>query len=560
MSSSDKVRDFEEYFQQVAAKVKDISDLNLSSDKYDAVFTKSLRTTNLLNKQGSTSKQSHIAITGKSRDIFPYINIASYTDVDGDNAFKSFYVLKVKMTFYLSNFEYAKAASVGIFAGKSSVDAGVSVKLSRPNNGPQIELGNTTQSDENSRVFRELFDEGDVLVLLKRKEQLHYDAFILRKDDVGDLPIDCIGMLKGKTVTTLVDEDSFEFSSQTGQDIPKAVTGGKNVIFYGAPGTGKSYGIKYFIRENGLPDYDPKVGNPLVFRVTLHPESDYSDLVGQLRPSVKENDRVTYELAPGVFTSALKKAVENPDKHVFLIMEEMSRSNVAAVFGDLFQLLDRDATGRSQYSINNELLANKVFGIGPDQANDFPVFLPSNLTIIGTVNTNDQNVFVMDTAFKRRFLWKYVSTNIDLAHFTNNAKIEIATDYSIDWAVFYQSLNHFIVADLGLAEDKQIGPYFINFQDEGKVDENGQPVLVDRKQATELVRDKLLQYLWEDVAKVAQNTFVDKKLFDDQKISCFAYLYDKFGHEQVFSKEFVDELGIKAAKVKKEADFEHAEN
>ncbi|MGU9946564.1 AAA family ATPase [Lactobacillus delbrueckii subsp. bulgaricus] len=560
MSSSDKVRDFEEYFQQVAAKVKDISDLNLSSDKYDAVFTKSLRTTNLLNKQGSTSKQSHIAITGKSRDIFPYINIASYTDVDGDNAFKSFYVLKVKMTFYLSNFEYAKAASVGIFAGKSSVDAGVSVKLSRPNNGPQIELGNTTQSDENSRVFRELFDEGDVLVLLKRKEQLHYDAFILRKDDVGDLPIDCIGMLKGKTVTTLVDEDSFEFSSQTGQDIPKAVTGGKNVIFYGAPGTGKSYGIKYFIRENGLPDYDPKVGNPLVFRVTLHPEYDYSDLVGQLRPSVKENDRVTYELAPGVFTSALKKAVENPDKHVFLIMEEMSRSNVAAVFGDLFQLLDRDATGRSQYSINNELLANKVFGIGPDQANDFPVFLPSNLTIIGTVNTNDQNVFVMDTAFKRRFLWKYVSTNTDLAHFTNNAKIEIATDYSIDWAVFYQSLNHFIVADLGLAEDKQIGPYFINFQDEGKVDENGQPVLVDRKQATELVRDKLLQYLWEDVAKVAQNTFVDKKLFDDQKISCFADLYDKFGHEQVFSKEFVDELGIKAAKVKKEADFEHAEN
>lgn len=560
MSSSDKVRDFEEYFQQVAAKVKDISDLNLSSDKYDAVFTKSLRTTNLLNKQGSTSKQSHIAITGKSRDIFPYINIASYTDVDGDNAFKSFYVLKVKMTFYLSNFEYAKAASVGIFAGKSSVDAGVSVKLSRPNNGPQIELGNTTQSDENSRVFRELFDEGDVLVLLKRKEQLHYDAFILRKDDVGDLPIDCIGMLKGKTVTTLVDEDSFEFSSQTGQDIPKAVTGGKNVIFYGAPGTGKSYGIKYFIRENGLPDYDPKVGNPLVFRVTLHPEYDYSDLVGQLRPSVKENDRVTYELAPGVFTSALKKAVENHDKHVFLIMEEMSRSNVAAVFGDLFQLLDRDATGRSQYSINNELLANKVFGIGPDQANDFPVFLPSNLTIIGTVNTNDQNVFVMDTAFKRRFLWKYVSTNIDLAHFTNNAKIEIATDYSIDWAVFYQSLNHFIVADLGLAEDKQIGPYFINFQDEGKVDENGQPVLVDRKQATELVRDKLLQYLWEDVAKVAQNTFVDKKLFDDQKISCFADLYDKFGHEQVFSKEFVDELGIKAAKVKKEADFEHAEN
>lgn len=560
MSSSDKVRDFEEYFQQVAAKVKDISGLNLSSDKYDSVFTKSLRTTNLLNKQGSTSKQSHIAITGKSRDIFPYINIASYTDVDGDNAFKSFYVLKVKMTFYLSNFEYAKAPSVDIFAGKSSIDAGVSVKLSRPNNGPQIELGNTTQSDENSRVFRELFDEGDVLVLLKRKEQLHYDAFILRKDDVGDLPIDCIGMLKGKTVTTLVDEDSFEFSSQTGQDIPKAVTGGKNVIFYGAPGTGKSYGIKYFIRENGLPDYDPKVGNPLVFRVTLHPEYDYSDLVGQLRPSVKENDRVTYELAPGVFTSALKKAVENPDKHVFLIMEEMSRSNVAAVFGDLFQLLDRDATGRSQYSINNELLANKVFGIGPDQANDFPVFLPSNLTIIGTVNTNDQNVFVMDTAFKRRFLWKYVSTNIDLAHFTNNAKIEIATDYSIDWAVFYQSLNHFIVADLGLAEDKQIGPYFINFQDEGKVDENGQPVLVDRKQATELVRDKLLQYLWEDVAKVAQNTFVDKKLFDDQKISCFADLYDKFGHEQVFSKEFVDELGIKAAKVKKEADFEHAEN
>lgn len=335
--------------------------------------------------------------------------------------------------------------------------------------------------------------------------------------------------------------DSKEFEKdplEAGEDNVDYISGGENIIYYGAPGTGKSYGIKNYIREHGIKDYDPQTGNEFVFRVTLHPEYDYSDFVGQLLPNVKQDGTVTYEFTSGVFTSALKKAVENPSKKVFLIMEEMSRANVAAVFGDLFQLLDRDADGRSEYSVNNGILAEKAFGVSPEESNNYPVYLPSNLTIIGTVNTNDQNVFAMDTAFKRRFTWKYVSTEVYPDSFTNNAEIRLDESTDVDWYDFYRSLNDYIVSDLGLTEDKQIGPYFINFQDHNKVNEEGKPILVDEDSATELVRDKLLQYLWEDVASVAINSYSEKTLFSN-KIKSFSKLYDEFGKNEVFSHEFV---------------------
>lgn len=316
---------------------------------------------------------------------------------------------------------------------------------------------------------------------------------------------------------------------------------GKNIIYYGAPGTGKSYGITNYIRENGYPDYDAQEGNDNVFRVTLHPEYEYSDFVGQLMPVVTDkdndkdssNEKITYGYKEGIFTLALKQAYANlkSEKPVFLIMEELSRANVAAVFGDLFQLLDRDETGKSEYAINNQLLSEKAAGGNKSDT----VFIPSNMTIIGTVNTSDQNVFAMDTAFKRRFEWRYVST-LPVRDFNNNPNILIhGIDHPVTctWQMFYSTLNNFIVDELQLSEDKQIGPYFIKFP---KNDSEQAKIRINN-----LIRDKLLQYLWDDVAAVARMSS-NKPLFI-KSIRSFSKLYKEYNAgKQVFSNDFIETL------------------
>lgn len=307
--------------------------------------------------------------------------------------------------------------------------------------------------------------------------------------------------------------------------------GGRNIIYYGAPGTGKSYRVSEEIKHDYIADYSSKQGSPDVFRATLHPEYSYSDFVGQLLPKV-EQERVTYEFTPGVFTSALKHAISYPMRPTFLILEEMSRANVAAVFGDIFQLLDRDEDGRSEYTINNGLIAQNAILSDADGATDpnsCSVYLPENLFIVGTVNTSDQNVFAMDTAFKRRFTWEYVSPKVDEESFENNPDIEISSDMTVSWYKLYTTLNDFITRDLGLTEDKQIGPYFIKF---------GHSQMNPGK----LVKDKLLQYLWEDVDVVARRMNGGARSLFDSKIASFADLYDSFGQKTVFSNKFIEKL------------------
>ena len=311
---------------------------------------------------------------------------------------------------------------------------------------------------------------------------------------------------------------------------------GSILLFVGAPGTGKSYRVSEEIKHDYIADYSSKQGSPDVFRATLHPEYSYSDFVGQLLPKV-EQERVTYEFTPGVFTSALKHAISYPMRPTFLILEEMSRANVAAVFGDIFQLLDRDEDGRSEYTINNGLIAQNAILSDADGATDpnsCSVYLPENLFIVGTVNTSDQNVFAMDTAFKRRFTWEYVSPKVDEASFENNPDIEISSDMTVSWYKLYTTLNDFITRDLGLTEDKQIGPYFIKF---------GHSQMNPGK----LVKDKLLQYLWEDVDVVARRMNGGARSLFDSKIASFADLYDSFGQKTVFSNKFIEKLNGSAS-------------
>ena len=301
------------------------------------------------------------------------------------------------------------------------------------------------------------------------------------------------------------------------------------IMLYGAPGTGKSYRISSLIRES-YPSYNEYDDNPYVFRTTIYRDYSYFDFVGNIMPVTKDG-KISYEFVPGIFTTALFAALRNQDSgiDVYLILEEMSRGDIASIFGDIFQLLDRDDTGKSMYGINNKsiyeyLILNGVLKAG------YKIIIPSNLHIIGTVNTSDQNVNVIDTAFKRRFDFEYVgvepikSINND---YVNNFSINFTSADQYEWVKLYQAINHVIINDLGLAEDKQLGPFFL--KDKGKDDLN-------RKQ----VANKLLHYLWQDVERVS---YTSGSLFADG-ITSFSQLYYAFEkQENILSKSVIEQYG-----------------
>lgn len=303
------------------------------------------------------------------------------------------------------------------------------------------------------------------------------------------------------------------------------------VIYYGAPGTGKSNTIDTEIVSNVPEGY--------VFRVTFYPDYSYSDFVGQLLPVVRSSEnggenKITYDFVKGVFTKALEKAYEDTSRDVYLIIEEMSRGDCAAIFGDIFQLLDRKKDGvdrgYSKYFINNEMISKDIHALQGSQ-----VKLPPKFHIYGTVNTSDQNVFVMDTAFKRRFEWEYVSPDpvMEDGSYINNPNIDIFfgnQPRAISWVDLYGKLNTFIANDkyLGLGEDKQIGPFFIEFD------------MNDEMTRKRQIKNKLLQYLWEDVHKAAYKS--DVRLFDSS-IGTFYTLFKKYENdEKIFSDAFLNLL------------------
>lgn len=321
-------------------------------------------------------------------------------------------------------------------------------------------------------------------------------------------------------------------------------------IYYGAPGTGKSNSVKNILQN---------IDKSYIFRTTIHPEYSYSDFVGQLLP-VENEGNLKFEFNAGVFTLALKKAYEDTNKQVFLVLEEISRGNIAAIFGDIFQLLDRDpVTGESEYPIFNKHISKEVKVIAGNS-----VSLPHNFNIICTVNTNDQNVFPMDTAFKRRFDWEYVSTKPVMNDFgdidtdLNNFRIIINNEsgtFNTNWINFYVTLNDFIVnKEYGLDknEDKQLGQFFIKIN-EGLVTQSYSNNDDERKQAdleiNTILKNKLLHYLWQDVQGNINFGKKTNSLFSENIVS-FDKLYDNFGVKQVFSKVFLEKLELSRDKNK----------
>lgn len=270
---------------------------------------------------------------------------------------------------------------------------------------------------------------------------------------------------------------------------------GTNLVVYGTPGCGKSYYVEhtllpdteYLIKEDGTKER--------VIRTTFYQDYTNTDFVGQILPVI-DGEKVTYKFNPGPFTLALIEAIKNPNKKVALVIEELNRGNAPSIFGDVFQLLDRK-NGISEYSIVNVNLIRYLDEVFENQYSFKFIKLPSNLSIYATMNTSDQNVFTLDTAFKRR--WEFIKLANTFKPDHGFKDKHIPGD-SITWGELVTSINEFILAnsDGYNSEDKQIGVYFVD--ESGMTQEIVERKDMDKKE-THKFAYKLMEYLWDDVAK-----------------------------------------------------------
>lgn len=291
-----------------------------------------------------------------------------------------------------------------------------------------------------------------------------------------------------------------------------------NRIIFGAPGTGKSFQLKQESTD----------GNHFanIERVTFHPDYSYGQFVGSYKPVSDDDGKISYEYVPGPFMRTLVAALEsgkNGDaaKKYLLIVEEINRAKVAAVFGDMFQLLDRTDAGDSVYEIQasedvRRYLARELGGTKDNYAS---IKLPNNMYIWATMNSADQGVFPMDTAFKRRWEFTYLSINAnekkiaieDLPIINGDAKI-------IKWNILRKSINNMLLKECKVNEDKLLGPFFIS----GEVFKNATS---NTDAFFEAFNSKVLMYLFEDAGKMHQ-----KKLFAgiDQNELTFSKVCEDF--------------------------------
>lgn len=343
----------------------------------------------------------------------------------------------------------------------------------------------------------------------------------------------------------------------------------RQIIYYGAPGTGKSHTIKKEEDE----------GKITCIRTTFHPDSDYATFVGCYKPhKIKDSQCLTYEFVEQAFLETYKQAWMNPEKEIALVIEEINRGNCAQVFGDIFQLLDRSDDGWSTYPIKADTdiaehlkelripgyaaSMNKRFGLDKEGKDRYPdrdwfgfMALPPNMSILATMNTSDQSLFPIDSAFKRRWDWKYIKIkkgkkengeelgwNIQIKDANGEPVKIIDENTTLSWWNFIQKVNE-IIASMTSSADKQLG-YFFCKPSEKANETDEKPTII----TADTLVGKVIFYLWNDVFK--DYGFEDASLFTYQeekngkkteKDLAFADFYDEEG-EQVNTVRLVDFL------------------
>lgn len=318
-----------------------------------------------------------------------------------------------------------------------------------------------------------------------------------------------------------INSGSKEFSGEQ-----ESSTGSKmnfsQIIYYGVPGSGKSHKI----------DEETKtLSDEQKMRVVFHPEYTNADFVGQILPVIEEGSGVRYAFKPGAFTKILIEALKNPSKPYYLIIEEINRGNAAAIFGEIFQLLDRGSNGWSSYCIMNDDINYEIRKSVPELnwSENTGIRLPPNLSLLATMNTSDQNVFTLDNAFQRR--WDMQLVPNECADDNQMEATITVKDQKISWKDFQQTINSVIgeksnEGGLSSMEDKRLGCWFVKAE--------------NKEIKADVFANKVLKYLWDDAFK-----FYHQEIFGAE-IKNFEELQKSF-FEKGFAV-FSDACGLKIEK------------
>lgn len=375
---------------------------------------------------------------------------------------------------------------------------------------------------------------------------------VVRKDSLYDY------LEKYDNRPYMLDKKLIELSASVNEvelaipDEKERIANGSNILLYGVPGSGKSWTIVHEYCKKGS----------IVERLVFHPDYTYSDFIGQILPAVDEDGQVSYEFTPGPFTNILKEAYWHPKQEYILIIEEINRGNAPAIFGEVFQLLDRKAEdtdileeegdypiGTSEYGITNANMAEIVYRNSLEK-----VRIPSNLSIIGTMNTSDQNVFTLDTAFQRRWDMRLIENNFD------NVDPKLADapilDTTISWKNFCTEINRIVVgnnARMTSSEDKRLGAYFVHLRDllyddkmgdlssgeydglrkkegNGTITETEKVRLAEIRDAMKQNRkfpEKVIKYLWDDAFKFNREIVFETTDYQSLEQVIRAFMYAK---------------------------------
>lgn len=501
-------------------------DLGVKGDNwYDMALIKDLPESCVGSKDEMNSHQSSIIIGTKNFGMFPAIRRSEFAE----KTIGRHITVKLPIRLMSNNIKYLKEEKTE--EKNQIINSYITTNEASAN---RLEIG-TKKIDGTDYVdfYNSLYSNCKI-VILKLKNKCEYIILGIREEDTekyfGNIDFketNEINYFEFKNKITRPDQvtylDKDNIVGISDLDVERK-TGAANIILYGVPGAGKSHMIK----KNYCSD------EKYIERVVFHPDYTYSDFVGQILPRV-DGDKLKYEFTPGPFTKILKKAQDDPGNKYYLIVEEINRGNAPAIFGEIFQLLDRisdddkdvvdSLIGESLYGITNYDIAKHVY-----KNENHMVKIPSNLYILATMNTADQNVFTLDTAFQRRWDMKMIRNYIPM-----DADLRIE-DTDITWGAFASIINELVInysSEMMSSEDKRLGAYFVK----------------KNQLSVEKFSEKVLKYLWDDAFKMDRyEVFKEEFKSLEDVINTYEAEYktkiDRL--EAVIKKEVYDKMFLKS--------------
>lgn len=372
-------------------------------------------------------------------------------------------------------------------------------------------------------ILKKFTDYSEEIRKYKNKKKIRTINLLLESIDDNEVPPEKISLIAlydaffckphlNKNSNNFSNNNNFE-SLENGEEFDDSeneteafINAFDQVIFYGVPGSGKSFSIE---------EKTKNLNETQKIRTVFHPEYSNADFIGQIMP-VLRNEKIAYEFTPGPFSCILKKAYTNPTLNYCLIIEEINRGNAAGIFGEIFQLLDREMNsdsinyGWSKYPVNNKFInayirEDSELDVPDDFSEESGIRLPPNLSILATMNTSDQNVFTLDNAFQRRWDMKLIENVFgDTEEEINQRNAFVDSAKQITWEKFQTAINIKIgkmSEDAGLSsmEDKRLGCWFV------KAVKQGNDYIISK----DLFAEKVLKYLWDDAFK-----FCREKVFN----------------------------------------------